>query len=145
MAGWFGGKSARGIRTRSRPRFPPDARWKPERSVVEFGIGVGEYDRVIRVSRRVFQIVLPEAPTPERCLKAYYLNRTMFEFIAVAANYAGTVPGRPRPRKEWNALHRGDRIDRRSTNGRSAPNGYCHGSLAINCRAGPSPVVKGVQ
>ena len=23
-------------------RFPPDARWNPERSAVEFGIGVGE-------------------------------------------------------------------------------------------------------
>ena len=52
-------------------RFPPDARWNPERSVVEFGIGVGEYEGVVRVSRRVFQILLPETPTPERCLKAY--------------------------------------------------------------------------
>ena len=34
-------------------RFPPDARWNPERSVVEFGIGVGEYEGVVRVSRRV--------------------------------------------------------------------------------------------
>ena len=42
----------------------------PERSVVEFGIGVGEYKGVVRVSRRVFQILLPEAPTPERCLEA---------------------------------------------------------------------------
>ena len=33
-------------------RFPPDARWNPERSVVEFGIGVGEYEGVVRVSRR---------------------------------------------------------------------------------------------
>jgi len=24
-------------------RFPPDARWNPERSAVEFGIGMGEY------------------------------------------------------------------------------------------------------
>jgi hypothetical protein len=36
-------------------RFPPDARWNPERSVVEFGIGVGEYEGVVRVPRRVFQ------------------------------------------------------------------------------------------
>ena len=43
-------------------RFPPDARWNPERSVVEFGIGVGEYEGVVRVSRRVFQILLPETP-----------------------------------------------------------------------------------
>jgi len=52
-------------------RFPPDARWNPERSLVEFGIGVGEYEGVVRISRRVFQILLPETPTPERCLEAY--------------------------------------------------------------------------
>jgi hypothetical protein len=51
-------------------RFPPDARWNSERSVVEFGIGVGEYEGVVRVSQRVFQILLPEAPTPERCLRS---------------------------------------------------------------------------
>ncbi len=47
-------------------RFPPDARWNLDRNAVEFGIGVGEYEGVVRVSRRVFQILLPEAPTPER-------------------------------------------------------------------------------
>jgi Protein of unknown function (DUF1488) len=62
--------------------FPPDARWNPERSVVEFGIGVGEYEGVVRVSRRVFQILLPDAPTPERCLEAYHLHRTRLELIA---------------------------------------------------------------
>jgi hypothetical protein len=63
-------------------RFPPDARWNSERSVVEFGIGVGEYEGVVRISRRVFQILLPEAPTPERCLEAYHLHRTRLELIA---------------------------------------------------------------
>jgi hypothetical protein len=63
-------------------RFPPDARWNPDRFVVEFGIGVGEYEGVVRVPRRVFQILLPEAPTPERCLEAYHLYRTRLEFIA---------------------------------------------------------------
>ena len=63
-------------------RFPPDARWNPECSVVEFGIGVGEYEGVVRVSRRVFQILLPEAPTPERCVEGYYIHRTRFELIA---------------------------------------------------------------
>jgi Protein of unknown function (DUF1488) len=63
-------------------RFPPDARWKPERSIVEFGIGVGEYEGVVRVSRRVFQILLLEALTPERCLEAYHLHRTRLELIA---------------------------------------------------------------
>lgn len=46
-------------------RFPPDAWWNPERSALEFGIGVGEFEGVVRVARRVFQILLPEAPTPE--------------------------------------------------------------------------------
>src|ERR1700731_2984439 len=63
-------------------RFPPDARWNPERSLVEFGIGVGEYEGVVRVSRRVFQMLLPETPTPERCLEAYHLHRTRLELIA---------------------------------------------------------------
>jgi hypothetical protein len=62
--------------------FSPDARWNPERSVVEFGIGIGEYEGVVRVSRRVLQILLPEAPTPERCLEAYHFHRTRLELIA---------------------------------------------------------------
>ena len=36
----------------------------------------------VRVARRVFQRLLPERPTPERCLEAYYLQRTRFERIA---------------------------------------------------------------
>jgi hypothetical protein len=63
-------------------RFPPDARWNPDRNTVEFGIGVGDYEGVVRVSRRVFQILLPEAPTAARCLEAYHLHRTRLEIIA---------------------------------------------------------------
>jgi hypothetical protein len=37
---------------------------------------------VVRVRRRVFQRLLPEAPTPERCIEAYYLRRTRSESIA---------------------------------------------------------------
>jgi hypothetical protein len=37
---------------------------------------------VVRISRRVFQILLREAPTPERCLEAYHLDRTRLELIA---------------------------------------------------------------
>ena len=62
--------------------FPPNARWNPERAVVEFGIGIGEYEGVVRVPRRVFQMLLSDSPTPERCLEAYHLNRTRFELIA---------------------------------------------------------------
>jgi hypothetical protein len=43
--------------------FPPDARWNSERAAVEFGIGVGEYEGVVRVSRRVFQSLLEQTPT----------------------------------------------------------------------------------
>jgi hypothetical protein len=57
-------------------RFPPDARWNCDLNAVEFGIGVGEYECVVRVSRRVFQILLPESPTSARCLEAYHLHRT---------------------------------------------------------------------
>jgi hypothetical protein len=63
-------------------RFPPDARWNPDLLAVEFGIGVGEYDGVVRVPRRVFQHLLDQSPTPERCLEAYYLHRTRLELIA---------------------------------------------------------------
>jgi hypothetical protein len=63
-------------------RFPPDARWNSECLVVEFSVGVGEYEGVVRISRRVFQILLSEAPTPERCLEAYHLHHTRLELIA---------------------------------------------------------------
>jgi len=35
-----------------------------------------------RVPRRVFQRLLPERPTPERCVEMYYLQPTRFESIA---------------------------------------------------------------
>jgi Protein of unknown function (DUF1488) len=62
--------------------FPEDARWNPDRQAVEFGIEIGEYRGVVRVPRRVFRRLLPERPTPERCVEAYYLQRTRFERIA---------------------------------------------------------------
>ena len=37
---------------------------------------------VARISRRVFQRLLDQSPTPERCLEAYYLQRTRLELIA---------------------------------------------------------------
>src|SRR5215469_5940271 len=39
------------------------------------------YQGVVRVPRRVFQGLLPETPTPERCVEAYYLQRTRLESI----------------------------------------------------------------
>jgi Protein of unknown function (DUF1488) len=62
--------------------FPEDARWNAEQQAVEFGVEIGEYRGVVRVSRRVFQCLLPERPSPERCVEAYYLQRTRFESTA---------------------------------------------------------------
>ena len=62
--------------------FPGNAHWNAERQAVEFGVEIGEYRGVVRVPRRVFQRLLPERPTPERCVEAYYLQRTRFESIA---------------------------------------------------------------
>ena len=61
--------------------FRENAHWNAERQAVEFGVEIGEH-RVVRVPRRVFQRLLPERPTPERCIEAYYLQRTRFEGIA---------------------------------------------------------------
>ena len=62
--------------------FPEDARWNAERQAVEFGIEIGECRGVVRVPRRVFQRLLQETPIPQRCVEAYYLQRTRFESIA---------------------------------------------------------------
>ena len=58
--------------TISQPSFP-------ERQAVEFGVEIGEYHGV---PRRAFQRLLPERPTPEKCVAAYYLQRTRFERLA---------------------------------------------------------------
>jgi hypothetical protein len=61
--------------------FPEDARWNADRQAVEFGVEIGEYHGVVRLPRRVFQRLLPERPTPERCVEAHYLQRTRFERV----------------------------------------------------------------
>ena len=63
--------------------FTDDARWNADRQAVEFSVEIGEYRGVVRVPRHVFQRLLPERPTPERCIEAYYLQRTRFESIVV--------------------------------------------------------------
>jgi hypothetical protein len=62
--------------------FPEDARWNPERQAIEFGVGVGEYEGIVRIPRQVFRRFIDGAVTPERCLEAYHLDRTRFELIA---------------------------------------------------------------
>jgi hypothetical protein len=61
---------------------PEDARWNAEQRAVEFGVEIGEYHGVVQVPRRVFQRLLPERPTPERCVEVQYLQRTRFDNIA---------------------------------------------------------------
>jgi len=53
-----------------------------ERQAVEFGVEIGEHRGVVRVPQRVFQRLLPERPTPEKCVESYYLQRMRFESIA---------------------------------------------------------------
>jgi Protein of unknown function (DUF1488) len=62
--------------------FPEDASWNANRQAVEFGIEIGEYAGTVRVGRRVFQHLLSEAPTPDKCVEGYHLHRTRFEQIA---------------------------------------------------------------
>ena len=59
--------------------FPEDARWSEERAAVEFSVLLGEYQGTVRVGRRVFQRLLDQSPTPQRCLEAFHLQRTRFE------------------------------------------------------------------
>jgi hypothetical protein len=61
--------------------FPEDARWNADLQAVEFGVGVGEYEGVVRVPRQVFRRFIDGAVTPERCVEAYHLHRTRFERI----------------------------------------------------------------
>src|SRR5438105_8505547 len=59
--------------------FSEDARWDDEWAAVEFTVVLGEYQGTVRVHRRVFQRMLDQSPTPERCLEAFHLQRTRFE------------------------------------------------------------------
>ena len=61
--------------------FPEDARWNPNGDAVEFSVILGEYEGTVRIARRVFQRLLDQSPTPERCLEAFHLQRTRFELI----------------------------------------------------------------
>ena len=62
--------------------FPENSHWNDKRDYVEFSVILGPYERTVRVSRRVFQGLLDQRPTPERCLEAFHLELTRFEMIA---------------------------------------------------------------
>ena len=58
-------------------RVPEDARWNDKRDAVEFSVILGPYEGTVRIARRVFQSLLDQRPTPERCIEAF-LQRTRF-------------------------------------------------------------------
>lgn len=62
--------------------FPDNARWNETVGAVEFGIAIGEYHGVVRVPRRVFQVLLRSSPTPQSCVEAYHFGRAQFERAA---------------------------------------------------------------
>ena len=57
-------------------RFPDDARWNEVTDTLEFGVGLGEYEGVVRVPRRVLRRLVEGAVAPEKCVEAYHLERT---------------------------------------------------------------------
>ncbi|HET9848691.1 MAG TPA: DUF1488 family protein [Candidatus Dormibacteraeota bacterium] len=61
--------------------FPEDARWNADAQAVEFGVGIGEYEGIVRVPRQVFRRFIDGTVTPERCLEAYHLHRTRLELV----------------------------------------------------------------
>jgi Protein of unknown function (DUF1488) len=63
-------------------QFPEDGRWSDERDAVEFSVVLGPYEGTVRIARRVFQGLLDQRPTAERCLETFHLQRTRFELIA---------------------------------------------------------------
>ena len=60
--------------------------------MVEFGIGVDEYEGAVQISRRVFQKLLPETPRSQRCVEAYHLHQTRLELIDERKVYRASWP-----------------------------------------------------
>jgi len=61
--------------------FPEDARWDEDRDAIEFSVILGPYKGMVHVGRRVFQLLLDQTPTPERCMEAFHVQRTRFELV----------------------------------------------------------------
>jgi hypothetical protein len=64
--------------------FPDDVHWNEIAGTVEFGVAIGEYQGIVRVPRRVFQVLLRSSPTPQSCIEAYHFGRAEFERAAEA-------------------------------------------------------------
>ena len=109
--------------------FPENIRWDPERQAVEFGVEIGEYQGVVRVTRRVFQRLLPERPRPERYVEACYLQRTRFESITerklrrrqltedgnveiTGRDLRGGPAAAPRSARSWRSWCAGHRVEK---------------------------------
>jgi hypothetical protein len=78
-----------------------DDHWNAERQAVEFGVEIAEYDCVVRVPRRVFQRLLPERPTPERCVEAFFVQPTRFEGHRRAEASTAPIDRRWECRDQW--------------------------------------------
>jgi hypothetical protein len=61
--------------------FPEDARWNPDREAVEFSVTLEPYEGTVTVSRRAFERLLDQSPTPERCVGAFHQQPTRFELV----------------------------------------------------------------
>ena len=56
--------------------------WNDKRDCVGFSVILGRYEGTVRVPRRIFQGLLEQRPTPERCIGAFHIQRTRFEMTA---------------------------------------------------------------
>ncbi len=61
--------------------FPEDAHWNVDRDAVEFSVILRPYEGIVRIGRRVFQRLLDQSPTREKCMEAFHLQRTRFELV----------------------------------------------------------------
>jgi hypothetical protein len=62
--------------------FPADAHWNAKRNAIEFGVGLGDYQGVVRVDQRVFRHLIGAPATPAKCIELDHLQRIDFERAA---------------------------------------------------------------
>ena len=107
--------------------FPEDARWNHDHDAVEFSVILRPYEGTVRIARRVFQGLLDQSPTPERCMEAFHLQRPRFELVVERKlrrrqlTQDGNVEITGRDLREWQPPRWGSRIgapsERRSPSG----------------------------
>jgi hypothetical protein len=62
--------------------FPADAHWNAKRNAVEFGVGLRDYQGIVRVDQRVFRHLIGAPATPAKCIELDHLQRIDFERAA---------------------------------------------------------------